>query len=169
MLSQTLDSLQVAVRDLRADIKLHMDSVRSELAASITSLQALLTSHETWKLRISLASVSPSFAPLWANFKLRWGAYEPNMKTFRVATGVIICDWLGLRSRQPTHFVSQFLKDLLNVEEAPGQSPQIAKSETKFIIIFKFTSRTKCQWFLLKSLTQRKGLGNMFICFLAET
>lgn len=34
-------------KTIRADIKLDIDSVRSELAASITSLQASLTSHYT--------------------------------------------------------------------------------------------------------------------------
>lgn len=115
-------------KTIRADIKLDIDSVRSELAASITSLQASLTSHYT---RVKDLEKAVDFTgdcdnELHATVgQLQGEVRDPQAKCEDLEgrsrrknlrlTGVEE----GAESGQPTHFVSHLLKELLNLDEAP--------------------------------------------------
>lgn len=136
MLTDSLNSLQdsvcakigAAIQDLRADIKLDIDSVRNELSSAVTNLQVSLASHDTrlkelekaaeftgdctTELRATVSQLTGDVKELQAKCDNLEGRSRRN--NLRL-TGVEE----GLENGQPTQFVSQLLKDVLNLNETP--------------------------------------------------
>ena len=136
MLSDSLSSLQdsvcgkigAAIQTLREDIKLDIASVRNELSVAVTSLQASLASHDN---RLKELEKAASYTgdcttePCATVSQLQGDVRELQAKCEDLEghsrrnnlrlTGVEE----GFEKGQPTQFVSQLLKDILNLSEAP--------------------------------------------------
>ena len=136
MISDSLNSLQdsvcakigAAIQTLRDDIKLDMDSVRGELSAPVTSLRASLGSHDTrlnelekaadytgdctTELRAIVSQLQGGMRELQAKCEdLKGRSRRNNLRLIGVEE--------GLENGQATQFVSQLLKGVLNLSEAP--------------------------------------------------
>ena len=123
-----MSKIWVAIQTLQDDVKLDIGSVSVELSAAVTSWRTLLASHDTQAKELEKAAyyTGDCATELHATVsQLQGGVRElqakcedlegcSRQKKLRLAG-----DEEGLENGQPTQFVSQLLKDVLNLSKAP--------------------------------------------------